>query len=72
MQPSRQNEGPYRKGTMRALGATTAVLSVVLIGWGIFEAATGGRNGVRMIVIGAICAAIAAIGIPLGIRRGRL
>ncbi|MGV9212652.1 hypothetical protein ACTFTM_12410 [Micromonospora sp. RB23] len=68
----RQSEGPYSKGTMRALAASTAVLSLLLLGWGILEAATGGRNGVRMIVIGAICAAVAAIGIPLGIRRGRL
>jgi hypothetical protein len=72
MQPSRRNEGPYSRSKMRALAASTAVLSLLLLAWGIVEAATGGSNGGRMIVIGAICAAVAAIGIPLGIRRGRL
>ncbi|MET7949902.1 hypothetical protein [Micromonospora sp. NPDC005324] len=57
---------------MRILGAASVVLSILIVVWGAVEVATGGESGVRMIVIGGICAAVTAIVIPLAIRRGRL
>ncbi|MGC4759805.1 hypothetical protein [Micromonospora trifolii] len=57
---------------MRVLGAASVVLSILVVVWGAVEAATGSEKGVRMMVIGGICAAVTAIAIPLAIRRGRL
>lgn len=57
---------------MRVLGAASVVLSLIVVAWGAVEAASGGEKGVRMMVIGGICAAVTAIGIPLAIRRGRM
>ncbi|MEU8116239.1 hypothetical protein [Micromonospora sp. NPDC048947] len=57
---------------MRVLGAASVALSILVVVWGAVEVATGGESGVRMIVIGGICAVVTAIAIPLAIRRGRL
>ncbi|MEU8158253.1 hypothetical protein AB0B94_31745 [Micromonospora sp. NPDC048986] len=72
MRADERTEGPYSKSTMRVLGAASVALSILVVVWGAVEVATGGESGVRMIVIGGICAVVTAIAIPLAIRRGRL
>lgn len=51
---------------------TTAILSAIILIWGVVLTVGGERNGVKMLILGAVCAAIAAVGIPYGIRRGRM
>ncbi|WP_433124501.1 hypothetical protein ACQPWW_19570 [Micromonospora sp. CA-240977] len=72
MEERSANPGPYSKNTMWALGLATGFFGVLVLVWGAITAADGGDNGVELMVIGAGCALIAAVGIPFAIRRGRM
>ncbi|NYF56340.1 hypothetical protein [Micromonospora purpureochromogenes] len=72
MDPNPASTGPYSKTTMRTLAAMTALGSLVAMVWGAILTVDGDPNGVKWLILGGVCAAVAALGIPFGIRRGRL
>ncbi|MBL7260022.1 hypothetical protein [Paractinoplanes lichenicola] len=64
--------GPYSRKKMRALGGLTGLFAVLFLVWGGISAAGGDRGGRNMLILGIVFVVLLAVGIPLGIKRGRL
>ncbi|WP_428961730.1 hypothetical protein [Micromonospora fluostatini] len=56
---------------MRALAAASALMAVVLLGWGLFLVVGGDSTGVMLLVVGAVLAFIVAVVLPRSRRHGR-
>ncbi|KXK62203.1 hypothetical protein AWW66_09795 [Micromonospora rosaria] len=70
-EPTR-SAGPYSRFQMRALAVTSAVLSVVIIVWGLILAAQGDSRGGKAVAIGVAVVLVLVVAIPYGVRKGRL
>lgn len=72
MDQSPASSGPYSKTRMRTLAAMTALGSILALILGAKLTIDGAPNGVKWLILGGVSALVAAVGIPFGIRRGRL
>ncbi|MFY1597030.1 hypothetical protein [Micromonospora sp. WMMD737] len=71
-QPTPDAGGPYSKNVMRALAAASGILAVIVLVWGVLRMAGGDSRGTTMAAIGAVLILVLAVGIPYGMRRGRM
>ncbi|MFI5841185.1 hypothetical protein ACIA8K_15945 [Catenuloplanes sp. NPDC051500] len=67
-----EGPGPYSKSAMRLLGGATALFAVLSLVWGGILAADDDSRGVKLMILGGVLVIVAAVGIPLGLRRGRM
>lgn len=67
-----QDGGPYSRGVIRVLAVVAGVLGVIVFFWGLILTVQDDPRGVTVLVIGAVCTLVVAVGVPYGIRRGRI
>lgn len=68
----RTGAGPYSKRKMRLLAALSAVFGVAFVVVGALDLCDGDPNGRDLLILGVVFIVIVAVGVPFGIRRGRL